>query len=203
MDLNGIFFMEEDFLEETITEADILTQEDEKEEVFTIMLVKSVVEPTTLLWTTIIDWILNIDNNLLLTSKVKEIKVKEISSHKHCLLPVQRLNQNKCPENYNPEFHAPQTLPPWWTTSVTQPTTSIPPGSAPDSATTSAPVSATASAPGSAPSFLSSSNLPSSSTEPAPAPIHITAPAPVQPPPLTISLPSSYSFSSIHGVQSC
>ncbi|KAL6974140.1 hypothetical protein U1Q18_028324, partial [Sarracenia purpurea var. burkii] len=140
------------------------------------MLVKSVVEPTTLLWIAIIDWILNIDNNLPLTSKVKEIKVKEISSHKHCLLPVQRLNQNKCPENSNPEFHSPQTLPLWWTTSVTQPTISTPP----------------CSAPGSAPSLLSSSNLNPSSTEPTLAIIHLIEPAPVHPPQLTTPIPSPH-----------
>ncbi|KAL6955347.1 hypothetical protein U1Q18_041618 [Sarracenia purpurea var. burkii] len=97
MDRNGIPFVEEDFLVEIITGADILTQEAEEEEVFPIMLVKFVVELTTLLWIAIIDWILNIDNNPLLTSKVKEVKVKEISSHMHCLLPIQNLNQNKCP----------------------------------------------------------------------------------------------------------
>ncbi|KAL6968627.1 hypothetical protein U1Q18_034425 [Sarracenia purpurea var. burkii] len=102
MDLNGIPFVEEDFLVEIITGADILTQEEEEEEVFPIMLVRFVVELITLPWIAIIDWILNIDNNPLLTSKVKEIKVKEIkvkeiSSPMHCLLQIQNLNQNKCP----------------------------------------------------------------------------------------------------------
>ncbi|KAL6982891.1 hypothetical protein U1Q18_016285 [Sarracenia purpurea var. burkii] len=134
MDLNGLLFVEEDFLVKIITKADILTREEEEEKVFTIMLVKYVIEPTTLLWIAIIDWILNIDNNPRLTIKFKEIKVKEISSLKHCLLPIQCLNQNKCPGNSTPEFKAPQNLPLWWTTSVTQPTPASAPSSAPDSA---------------------------------------------------------------------
>ncbi|KAL6979926.1 hypothetical protein U1Q18_021581 [Sarracenia purpurea var. burkii] len=200
MDLNGIPFVEEDFFVEIITGADILTQEDEEEEVFSIMPVKSVVELTTLLWIAIIDWTLSIDNNHLLTSKVKEIKVKEISSHMHYLLLIQNLNQNKCLENSNSELHAPKTPPLWWSTSVPQPTT----GDSPDSAS------------GSTPLFSHSSNLPTSPTSTttplqspyhAPASIHLTehvsvhSPQLPEPAPLQLTESASQLTEPVHSPQ--